>query len=268
MKRAINIFTAFIIFTTIVVLLTFCQNLNAQTPNAEKQNKEKLEKLEVQKFVDEFIKNFEETKDLNQVPERFFVADFKARFAKNYSWFSDSSDLFNQLSDLERYNGNVSFVNFSYLGMLCSGGRDVNFAEDLTNTSEDKIDVEKIFPPRIIDLVRKSKTLNAIFIDDSDSDIKNVAELIELFADMKKVADAERVYLNKNKLKWQNIYTKNIKVARKKFEWYKSYVCKGENCENLPEKTRIIQTTVFPFTFSIVKENNELQILDISFLDN
>ena len=103
MKIKLKTIYAILIFTFSISFI-FAPRIFAQKPSVRnEQKKEEQEKLEVQKFVDSFFQYLEDTKDLNRVPERFFAHDFRTRFAKNISWFSESSEFFKQLSDLERY---------------------------------------------------------------------------------------------------------------------------------------------------------------------
>lgn len=252
MKRAINIFTAFIIFTTIVVLLTFCQNVNAQTANAEKQNKEKLEKLEVQKFVDEFIKNFEDTKDLNQVPERFFVADFKTRSLKDINYFDEyPPEVLSQISNEESYEFKILLLDNFYLSIMSNNG--------ICCDGEEK----EFYPPEILKIIKKSKFLSSMLIDDTDLKITSIQDFHTFKSDMKNFYEAQRKYLESRPTNWKNEYIKNVIKTRKNFESFYSYLCSEDDCENLLAETRIIEIAAFPFILKIIKENNDYKILDV-----
>ncbi len=263
MKIKLKPFYALLIFTIFLSIL-FVPNNNAQSkPSKNEQTNQEKEKLEVQKLVNSFYQSLEETKDLNQVPKTFFVADFKTRFAKNYRWF-EYSEFFKQLSDSERYDGNVLMINFLYLGMMSTGEKNFNFGEGLDDDEEDTLPIEKMFPSQIADRIRKSKFLYFIYDEDRDLEINNIIELNEFIADIKNVSEVERTFLNENKM-WKSNYLINIKEARSKFERYQSILCENGECNNLPQQTKIIWFTSFPFVFSIIRENNEWRILDIEF---
>ncbi len=194
MKHPINFFAAFIIFTTVFSLSPLCLNINAQTSANKKQVQE--EKQEVQKFVDSFVQSLEEIKDLDQVPKTFFVTNFKTRFAKNDELRKpENKELYAQFTDAERYEDNVVSFNFFYLTFLHKAGTGTivtSKAED--DDSEIDNREETFFSPEAIAIMKKSKTLNSFF--DPNYEFKSVGELHNLTADRRKVADAERTYLN------------------------------------------------------------------------
>lgn len=147
MKRILDLFIALIILTAMFSPSPFCANIYAQensdaaTQNNEETEEEteaeKLEEQEVRKFVDDFYVAFDETKDLKEVPDNFFIFDFKTSFAKNNKWFAtfaEDTDLISQLSDDERYENNVLLANFISLSTISYFG---NFDGDLDDFDGD-----------------------------------------------------------------------------------------------------------------------------------
>ncbi|HMS38866.1 MAG TPA: hypothetical protein PKE69_01475 [Pyrinomonadaceae bacterium] len=262
------------LFTFLVIAFAAIQsNVNAQETVSE------AEKKEVKKFVDDFIKHLDKTKDLDKVPERFFVSDFKTRFAKNEYWFQflSSSDFYAQLSDSERFEGNVLTLNFLYL-LLTSGvgSNQLNFDENM-DLEDGDIDFSKIFPPNVIELIKKSKKWS-VFLESDDLDDEennselnsknytengNLAEWYELAEDMKNISEAQRLYLNGKSNQWRKRFEKNINKTRKKVHSIRVEKCDTDVCKDLPKDFTMICNAVFPFFIHLIQENSEWRILDI-----
>ena len=275
MKQTISIFTALIIFATAFSLSPFCPNANAQIPDDEKlTSEEQAEKQEVQKFVDSFLQSLDETKDLDKVPEKFFVADFKTRFAQNKE-FSSNDELLLQLSAGERYEYNVLLFNFFHLGMMYFAGTS-EFKDDSDGDSdkgENEDYGKKMLAPEALKIVEKSKILQFWFGEDFDLEAKNIIELQDFIKDLKKVVEAQRKYLNERSVKWKEKSIQNLpKVKKKIFGKINDYgadFCEGNECEGLPEKTRIFYSrATLPLALKIVKENGELKILNLNPVGN
>lgn len=273
MKHRIIFFTTLIVFTMAFSLSPLCLNVNAQKSGNRKQTREKQE---VQKFVDSFIQSLEETKDLDQVSEKFFVADFKARFGQDCNLSEIKSTICNKLNETERYELNTTVFNFGYLGLMHAFGKvsieDIDKAdeEDVESNEDNDIEsVKNLFPPQIIGLIKNSKILNAYLLERKDEEgfgidfeIKDVEQLREFVNDSKNVVYAQRIFLNDLSLEQKAKHTKNIKLLRKEVNWYQSEICL-KDCEGFPEKTRIISYRGYPLYFKIVRENRTLKIFDL-----
>jgi len=245
-------------------LSPLCLNVNAQTSGNKKQTK--IEKREIQKFADSFFQNLEETKDLDQVPERFFVADFKTRFAKNEELGLDvDEEIESELIDAERYQLKSLMLNFFYLGVMWNGGGEKFFLDQ--DSDNDKDDSEEILPSQVVELINKNKTLCHLFDEDDciEYKIKNADELRNSMIDLKVIVELQRKYVVERAPEWKSNFAKNMKKARKQFDYgdYSSELCVEDNCKGLPEKPRIFVVSAFPFFLQIIKENDEFKILNI-----
>lgn len=259
MKLKINIFTALTVFAALFSVFSGCQITNAQTPVNKKQTKkEKLEEKEVRRFADLFIQGFEETKDLNQIPERFFVADFKVRLAKNNSWvlYHDNSEWSNSLNDDEKYNNNISIINFfNLLGIVATKSHKSN-AENEDLDDEDLM--KKSLPPPILELFIRSRWLRG-FIDenaeDESGEPENLIDNRSFIADINVASDAFRMEVNKSRLKFPD--------DSETSKYFSGLVCRGERCLGLPENTTIFAIHKYLMCLRIIKLNDELKIADI-----
>ncbi len=91
------------------------------------------------------------------------------------------------------------------------------------NSEDEGIEFNKIYSPKIVELIKKSKTLYSIYVDeDIDFKIVNIVELQNHITDVQGVTDALREYINEQPLKWKSKYTKNLVKLRNKFKGYGS----------------------------------------------
>lgn len=260
---------AFVVCAFLFAAAAVCTNVAAQTAKTDEQISLKAEKQEVQKFVDSFLQSFEESKDLNKVPESYFATQFKGRFSENGELkVNTSKELFAQFGDNERYEHNVSMLNFLYLGWMCALEKHGSKLLQDSNDSDDEY-FEKTIPPKVIDLIKKNKTLHSIYVDGEDVDeITNVIELQELVADVKKIAIAQREHLDGLPSGWKSKYDKNAVEARKNKEVFSSELCEkdnnDDNCKYLPENTSVIYVAAIPLALIITRENDELKVLNIT----
>ena len=270
MNRITKLFIhAFIVVASLAAFSAVCPNAQAQTAKTDEQIRLKAEKQEVQKFVDSFLQSFEESKDFDEIPESYFVTDFKTRFSQNEKWRGEniSEELFAQFSESERYEHNVSVFDFLYLGMMCSLYEEkINEVGNSEDDHAEDINIEKLFPPNVVKSIKKSKVLQSMYIDDDENNalITNVVELQNLVVDYKNVVEAQRKYLKENASEWKARFSKNISESRKQFKNYRNEICEEDDCEGLPEKTRIISVVAFPLVLEIILENGNLKILKIN----
>jgi hypothetical protein len=203
MKHTIKFFTAALL---LAVLWSTSLVTTAQTPKTDEQIDLKAEEREVQKFADSFMQSLDETKDLDKVPEKFFVADFKTRFAEDL--FPVNKKLAAQLSETERYEHKAAFLNFIYLGIMYSIGNNEEFKDDSEDENENNDYVKETLAPEAFKIFEKSKILHRLF-DNSDSEIQNLVELKMVIKDLKLLNEAQRKYLNERSSEWKEIYARN-----------------------------------------------------------
>lgn len=257
-----------VILLIVVTFTAFTQNIDAQTaqkkPNSVKKGG--VQKPEVVNFAASFMAVLEETKDLRQIPQSFFVKDFAARFAKNPPLDIDVEPaVFNRFSENQRFEFNAAFFDFGYAGLMNAFGR-VNL-EDNTNEENDIESVKNLFPPQIVSIIKNSRAMNTYFTEDfseynSNFKIKNAETFNAVFADLKKITDAQRVSLTNRPPPEKEKYAKNMNKLRKAANWTKSEICR-KTCEDFPRNTRIYELRFYPLYFKIVKENGDLKIFNL-----
>lgn len=255
-------FYALLIFILSLSVL-FVSNNNAQSKSSKnEQINEEKEKLEVQKFVDSFIQKLDETKDLNEVPESFFIEEFRKRQVNNNNFDFYDSNLLPQLSEIERIEYNLDIINHYYLGYRCIFER-----VDWDYYSENNESLEELFPAEVIELLKKYKILSYSEIDDDNVDepqISNIAELRELMSLWKKILQAERNYLSQSTPQRKYKFAKNLEKAKNQFDEIRIYDCKEpDSCFGFPANSRLIRVVTFPLTLNIKRENGLLKIVDI-----
>lgn len=252
----------FVLFA-ICGLVFFGQTATAQTAKKTSQN------LSVKQFADSFIETLEETKDLNKLPNSYFVSDFQKRFSKTAPLDIDiDSSVFNKLSEGERFEFNAGFFTLSYLGLMNAFGKYDYY--DNTNEETDIEAVANLFPPNIIAKIRQSKTLNSYFLQtangigyNTDFKIKNTETLRDFLADSKKITEAQRDFLNALSPKEKAKYTKTINQLRKVTNWTKNKTC-GRDCEGFPAKTRYYELRYYPLYFKIIRKNGSYKIFELT----
>lgn len=256
------------IFTKLIIVLVLFLSFSSYSQTSE--NKEtaakKKERKELEKFTDEFIKELETKKDLGQISEKFFVADFKTRFGQDCKLSEVDSAIFNKLSKTERYEFNAAVFNFYYLGLMHAFGN-ANFrGEDDDIESDENNDIESVknlFPSHIIGMIRNSSLLNAYFFEDDDYElefeIKDVEELREFFKDSKNIIYAQQIFLNDLSSKQKMNSVEIINLLKKQTAWYNGEIC-VEDCKGFPEKTQMFTFRSYPLYFNIVRENGSLKI--------
>ncbi len=161
----------------IIVLLVLCCTAYSQTPESTPKVNQK-DKKEIEKFADEFMTDLKLTNDISQVSEKFFVADFKTRLAKNGSlnFVSDNQELKTQISDSDLYYSKVAFINFLNLEtMLISKKYKAGSDEE---EPDGKDFMKKYLPPHIVDLITRGKWFSLLENDENSyKDEKTTAEI-------------------------------------------------------------------------------------------
>ena len=266
-------------FTTVFSFNAFSQNsenelTQKQTIETEtiRTDEEILEEKQVQKFVESFIKEMDEKKDINKVSEKFFVANFTETFAKNRDWETNVSrdfhdELIEELKFDELYQTNSEWFNFIFLEIMCLGGNDYSFDDESENDSNNAI-IKRVFPVEVIDLMSSNKRLSKIF-DLNNFDEEKIIEYetlneINLFnSALKSVNEAITKYIETRPTSWNETFKKRSVEYRKKEDYFKKEVCKEEDCEDLQENTIIYTVASFPFIFLVTNEVGENKVLNI-----
>ncbi len=255
--------------TTLFILLsaTFSQSIFAQT--AKKQGKvltqDELDKREVTKFADSFVKSFIKVKDLSKMPPSFFDKRFSANFAKSNFNINDLESKAVNLSKLTPFEQNVLSANFfSLLSVLAS-------IKDLRKVKDGNF--KDILPSDIISEFNKSRLLRSV-IDENhkDDSLENEDNLSfelkqkimsEYEKDIFRISLKMRRHLNK----FAEKSSKNLTINRaKQFKYYPADLCKAEKCLGLPENTPIFSTHEFMLCLRIAKIKNRLKIIQIYFV--
>lgn len=246
----------------------------AAEPNKQTAE-EKAEQQEVQKFVESFLQSLDETKDLDKVPAKFFVTDFKTRFAQNEE-FSGGDKFFTQLIESERYEFNVSLFNLIHLQMMYFVGN----SEFKADEDADEGEIKDIYAPEALKILKRSAGLRDLLDVDSnevglnadlDVEINNFVEFRDAFNDLKLITEVQSKYFNERSQKWKEEYTRNLSLAKKKSfgdreAFYRAKFCEEDDgyCEGLLEKTRLFSIEAsLPLGLKIIKEQGELKILNV-----
>jgi hypothetical protein len=245
-------FFALVIFTVLFSLAPFCPNVHAQTPVAENQTDEK-EKQEVEKFVLLFLEVMEETNDLNQVPERYFTADFKTRFAAKNYFFLDEEAIFNQLTEEERLEFNLAMLDFFRLTLIAHVGSD-----------EFDKDSDWIFPDDVEKIIKKYKHLDFLLEKYDSTKPDKLDELRASLLEIRNFIKELRKYIAERYSKWKKRYENLLTDNRNRLIKYeRDYYCSDETCGNLPKQTKIIFYRAFVYDLEIIKENGAFKIINI-----
>lgn len=243
-------------FTAVIIAISlFSFTVYAQ--NSESKISERKQK-DIEKFANEFAKSFDQTKNFNLIPKRFFDKNFKSNLVNFYKTaFSDEFKVFEQLNNEKAYNFFVLGINFFYLGIMINDGlccEDFRLDKNL---------------PELIKVIRKNKLFLSIYSkngnDENINDIKitSLKEVDKLAQDLKVISFIQRKYLNYRSENWKRIYQKNMAATRKKFEYSRSFQCSEEECANLPQATEMFDISVFPFILRIVKIGKSFKIVNL-----
>lgn len=252
-----------IFISNIIVILFLSFIAYSQTPKS-KTKTDKQEQREIEKFADEFMKDLKLTNDLSQVSEKFFVADFKTRLAKNGSlnFLSDNNELKAQISDSDLYYNKVAFINFLNLQtMFAAKNLKLKNEDEDSDDDEDsntKEILKKYLPTHIIELIKRSKWLRE-FLDYDEADDKDkimtVEDIRSITADLNIVSDALRAEITQHKMK----FPKSSEMTK----YYPGEKCEGESCFGLPENTVIFAIHKYLMCLRIARINNELKIVEL-----
>jgi hypothetical protein len=247
------------IITTLFILLsaTFSQSVYAQV--AKKQAKvltqDEIDKREVEKFVDLFVKQYSETLDLTKVPSDFFVNDFKTQiifpfFIRDY----DSS-----LADDEKFQNGVLMIDF-FSALLLSELKKVNY---------DVKRLEKIFSDDFIekklDNLFKNHTKAKIFLHrENFNQIKNVTEFRTAITDFIEVINNLRKSALNNNLLRETRKAKILNAKKAKlFTLEKIRECSDDECGEFPKGTKLAEIDAVIFHIILVKDKQNWKVMNI-----
>lgn len=211
--------------------------------------------LEIERFAGSFLQHLFDSKDLNQVPEKFFAPNFKKRFTKSTDWFDQDPKITAQISSEEHYQYEALMVNFTYLIQLYAIGK---------NTSSDSFKFEDSLPPDIVNLIKNNSLLLPLLNEENEGRVENVEELRNRMSALKTVVDAFRIYLVEHTEEWKPQYEQKITNNGKKLNdkpWART--CMGKDCQELPLNTPIIYVDAFPLVLAVVTVRGDLKIIDI-----
>jgi hypothetical protein len=257
------------LITTLFILLsaTFSQTIFAQT--AKKQAKVltqgEMDKREVTKFANSFVKSFLKIQDIRKMPEHFFAENFKTNFGNSNFNINDVESKGDNLSKLTPFEQNVLSANFWALVSAVAS------LKDLSKVKEDKF--INTFPPSIVSAFKTSRLLRAFVDEDSKNDSleneDNLSDELKQKIMQEYENDLSRISIKmRNHLgKFAEISSKNFTVNRaKQFKYYPADLCKAEKCLGLPENTPIFSIHEFMLCLRIAKIKNRLKIIQIYFV--
>jgi hypothetical protein len=243
------------------LFFTFAPITYAQNPQKEILSEENKEKMEVDAFARQFMKNFNATFDLTKVPTRFFVMDFKKINAEPLF----ESDFDNELTAEEKYRSYLTLIDFSILGSV------LNLIEDdfdLKKVSEqfNKIgissDETSFLPRKMIAAFRKNRKLGLFVGGKNDVIAKGIEDVRETNREFRRITKSLRVSITPlQKKKYLKFVSQNDKLY---FNFGYSFECSGENCEGFPEKTKLTYFRTFPFDLLITEINRKYKVIKVS----
>jgi hypothetical protein len=243
----------------------------SEEAKAHRTDEEKAEEVEVRKFVDSFMKEMDDKKDINKVSDKFLFDNFKERLMKKNNWLEALSEEFSkELTDDERLKGDTEVINLIRLTTLSMYGNNVDFDSGELETIEG---LKKIFPKSIFDIAENNRFLASIIKkeftpknddeDVPDPTIENVVELRQLIDDFRSINDELRKYIDAQNSIWHETKEKRMKESNKTSDYYHAKPCEGEACEGLQEKQIIYHVDSFPFCILVVNEFGSYKVLSI-----
>jgi hypothetical protein len=239
--------------------------------------REELDKRQVRKFVEKFTKSLDETKDLNLTLSKFASKNFKTNLEKLHI---DYNDQLKELNTEQQSEFKISMLSLMYSGMIWNGGSynfiykendDENTAvESKEDDSDDDDYVTNMFPPEIIEILKKSQLFCKIFeIDEQASKIEiGSQDFVDSIEILKNANAMLKISIENREPSWEERYAKNIQAARKRFEFYESERCKEDDCYSFPEKTRVYTIAVFPYFLVLARENGKLKLVYMDIYTN
>lgn len=257
-----------------LVTMFLAANVFAQdtksTPKLSSQ--EETDKRDVERFAAEFASLLDETKDLDAIPKRFFVDDYKEGVSISSNVSIPGLDT--EIAGLTAEDG-ARFVtatqNFTYLTMLWNAGGDsfVYAEKEDDDEDEDEDEDEKkiadILPRDVCDTLRRSRiTADILSLNDDDETERfqnpTPADVVEATNAFEDAARLLRLALGNRDGSWKATYNKNIAAAREKFAFYSSEECGAPFCAGLPDKTPVFYMGVFPLCVHMIREDGKIKI--------
>jgi hypothetical protein len=229
------------------------------------------EEKEVRKFIESFIKEMDDKKDLNKISEKFLIANFKERFAKKNNLIDALSEEFSKdLSDSERFRANTEVINLIRLTVISMYGSGFNFDSQGLESVDG---IKQFLPKTVLDIAEKNRFLASIIkkeFTSKNSDevvlepkIESVIELRELIDDFHSINDAMRKHIDAQPTTWHETQQKREAEIKNTFDYYHAKPCEDEDCEGLEEKQIIYHVDSFPFCILVVNEFGSYKVLNI-----
>ena len=248
-------FSHHIAATLAVVLLFSFPGYKSKAQDRENGRQVKpSEAREAQKLADSFLQQFQNSKDLNRVPKKFFAASFKDRFLNGYEWFEQEPQIVTQINASERFDYYVLMFNFIYLSGLYAGSKKL-----IPNNPK----IGDMLPPSVVALIRGNPVLAPLLNTESEWKVDSVEQLRSRMAALRDVVAVLRKYLDSHPSKWKPQYERAINVRRKVNDKPWSIPCQGKECGGLASKTLLIHVDAFPLHLVMVKAHGKLRISEI-----
>lgn len=251
-------FMKYIIFTTlnIFTILLFCLPIYAQ--NTENKISEQ-EKQEIEKFVDSFMQNYVQTFDLKKTAESFFIKNYRQE--KFRSLFIESFD--NSLTQDEKLQNYFTFLDFFNLVFFTKADENnYDLKTFASSVDTDSFDFDKfILSSKLKPLFQKYPKAKLLFYKNNFSQIKDIDDYRAVMRDYQNIMKESRESITTNQ---KNKYFKFLTELQKGF--FKidySSECLKDDCEGLPEKTKMFWCKSFPFYLLVAKENGKWKIVEI-----
>jgi hypothetical protein len=229
--------------------------------------REELDKRQVKKFVDEFMKSFFDTNDLNDMPDKFFTDDFKSNLIKSNDEFAVNEDAFKELTKDQqiRYQLSVlSLFNAVKIWSISKKDFDINMFEGM----EDEEILKNALPSEVLAILNNSRVFRT-FVKLEKEDEENpitYSDLIETIQILRNTNSMFKNSIDSRDADWRDFYAINIKVMIdeiKRFDNYNAETCKSVECFGRPEKTKVFYQELFPLCLHIIRENGKLKIFNI-----
>jgi hypothetical protein len=228
--------------------------------------REELDKREVKEFIDHFMKSFNESKNFETMPSRFFSKNFKLNMIESNYSFSESKQIKELTVDQQFEYGILirQLLYFSFRNTLSYENKGLSISEDNNYQS---------FPPDVLEILKRSKVIIELLDikveektdDDEDNEddeitsayivqsieiIRNAIALFKIYDDNQETFSEETVK------KLSELEESSYEVTR----------CKNNGkCFGMSDKTRIYWKTTFPLCLHLVRENGELRVFYVDF---
>ncbi len=248
-------FLSFLVF----IILIFCLSGFAQ-------NVDNNELDDVNQFYALFALTLIETNDIEQIPAKLFVDDFKHKFIVNTEMLQLSSEFVEKIVDplppTEKYESLIATTNFYNLILKTLYIKNKNF-----DSFESEYEMLKLFPPKVKNKIINSKWLITKFNNSTDIEVETLEDFRQYIKEMQEVNTLWQDFFNKQsqrqkikfQTKWKNQRNRQILDDSNT----DSEICEGTSCFGLPEKTRIHNLHLFNLCLPIAKINEEYKVVAI-----